>query len=104
MRRQKLKIRSKTRPLLRELPQERLQQVLAGHRVWLDSNGKVGERADLSHAQLQGVSLWSADLRAADLSHANLQGADLDHARLRDANLRHARMGGASLWQANLRG
>ena len=69
------------------------QGVLADHRAWLDSDGQSGEKADLSHAQLQGLSMWSADLREADLSHASLQGANLDHARLRGANLRHANIG-----------
>jgi uncharacterized protein YjbI with pentapeptide repeats len=40
-----------------------------------------GKRAVLSHAQLQGLSLWSADPREADLSYANLPDAHLDHAR-----------------------
>jgi hypothetical protein len=90
-------------PVVREMPLDLLQRVLSDHRAWLESDGKSGKKADLSHAQLQGVSLWSADLREADLSYASLQGADLDHARLRGANLRHASMEGASLWQANLR-
>ena len=97
------KNRSEARPVLRELPLDELKQVLTNHRTWLDSDGQSGERADLSYAQLQGLSLWSADLREVDLSYANLQGADLDHARLRGANLRHAIMEAASLWQANLR-
>jgi uncharacterized protein YjbI with pentapeptide repeats len=96
--------RAKAHPALREMPQDLLQRVLADHRTWLDSDGKSGKKADLSHAQLQGLSLWRADLREADLSDANLQGADLDHARLRAANLRHASMESASLWQASLRG
>ena len=97
------KNRSTAHPVLRELPLDQLKQVLTDHRAWLDSDGQSGEKADLSHAQLQGVSLWSADLREADLSYANLQGVDMDHARLRGANLRHAKMEAASLWQANLR-
>src|SRR5712692_2455274 len=104
MRRQERADPSKARPLLRELPEDQLKQILADHRAWLDSDGQRGLKANLSHAQLQGFSLWSADLREADLSYASLQGADLDHARLRGANLRHAQMEGASLWQANLRG
>jgi hypothetical protein len=95
--------RAKAHPAVREMPPDLLQRVLADHRAWLDSDGKSGKKADLSHAQLQGLSLWRADLREADLSYASLQGADLDHARLRGANLRHASMEGASLWQANLR-
>jgi hypothetical protein len=39
-------------------------------RAWLDSKGASGKKTDLSHAQLQGLSLWSADLREADLSYA----------------------------------
>ena len=95
--------RAKAHPVLREIPLDQLKRVLAEHRAWLDSDGQSGEKADLSHAQLEGLSLWSADLREADLSFASLQGADMDHARLRGANLRHVRMEGASLWQANLR-
>jgi (1->4)-alpha-D-glucan 1-alpha-D-glucosylmutase len=96
--------RSKAHPVLREVPLDQLQGVLAEHRAWLDTDGQSGKKADLSYAQLQGLSLWSADLREANLSYANLQGADLAHARLRAANLRHAKMEAASLWQANLRG
>jgi (1->4)-alpha-D-glucan 1-alpha-D-glucosylmutase len=95
--------RSEARPTLREYSSDQLHRVLADHRDWLDSDGQHGARADLSHAQLQGLSLWSADLREADLSYADLQGADMDHARLRGARLRHAKMEAASLWQANLR-
>jgi hypothetical protein len=95
--------RSKAHPIIRELPLDQLKRVLTEHRAWLDSDGKSGEKAGLSRAQLQGLSLWSADLREADLSYANLQGAALDHSRLRGANLRHAKMEGALLWRANLR-
>jgi uncharacterized protein YjbI with pentapeptide repeats len=104
MQQHRSKNRSKARPALRELPLDQPQRVFADHRAWLDSDGQSGEKTDLSHAQLQGLSLWSADLCEANLSHASLQGADLDHARLRGANLRHANMQATSLWQANLRG
>jgi uncharacterized protein YjbI with pentapeptide repeats len=93
---------SKAHPVFREMPLDLLQGVLADHRAWLDSDGQSGKKADLSYAQLQGLSLWSADLREADLSYASLRGANLDHARLRGANLAHANMEAASLWQANL--
>jgi (1->4)-alpha-D-glucan 1-alpha-D-glucosylmutase len=95
--------RSSAHPVPREMSLEQLQGVLAEHRAWVDSDKQTGKKADLSYAQLTGLSLWSADLREADLSHANLAGADMDHARLRSAELRHARMEAASLWQANLR-
>jgi uncharacterized protein YjbI with pentapeptide repeats len=95
--------RTKARPKLQEFPLDQLHRVLADHRAWMDSDGQIGKKADLSSPQLQGISLWRADLREADLSCANLQGADLDHARLRGARLRHANMVATSLWQANLR-
>src|SRR6266481_3025906 len=104
MRRQERADPTKARPLLRELPEDRLKQILADHRAWLESDGQRGLKANLSNAQLQSFSLWSADLREADLCYARLQGADLDHARLRGANLRHAQMEDASLRQASLRG
>ena len=71
-----------------------LQQILKDHRLWVNSNGSSGKRADLSRANLSG----------ADLSHANLYGADLSHADLSRANLYGANLSGASLSHANLSG
>jgi uncharacterized protein YjbI with pentapeptide repeats len=85
--------RSKAHPIIRELPLDQLKQVLTEHLAWLDSDGKGGEQAGLSHAQL----LWRADLRDADLSYAGLQRAKLDHADLSGANLHNADLTGASL-------
>ncbi len=53
------------------MPDEELQEILAAHRKWVESEGKEGERADLVEANLQ----------EADLDGANLQGADLVEAR-----------------------
>jgi hypothetical protein len=39
------------------MPLDQLARVLADHRAWLDSNGQSGKKADLSHAQLQGLSM-----------------------------------------------
>jgi len=36
------------------LPLDQLKRVLTEHRAWLDSDGKSGEKAGLSRAQLQG--------------------------------------------------
>ena len=104
MRRQERADPSKARPLLRELPEDQLKQILADHRAWLESDGQRGLKANLSHAQLQGFSLWSADLREADLCYARLQGRTSITLACGGANLRHAQMEGASLWQASLRG
>ena len=97
--------RQRERASLRDSPlsADQLKQIVDDHRAWLESDGESGAKADLSHAAIEGVALWRADLRDADLSHASLRGIDLDHAQLQRANLRHADMTGASLWEANLR-
>ncbi len=58
--------------------------------MWVESEGKEGERADLSGANLQGANLTQANLQGANLTGANLQGAKLPFANLQGANLREA--------------
>lgn len=78
----------KQRPI--EYSRAELQRVLDLHCLWLESEGKEGERADLRNAWLPEAQLVDADLRQADLENANLLNADLSGADLRDANLRGA--------------
>ena len=84
-----------------------IQKVLEQHKIWVDSNGKEGERADLSDATLINLDLSGVDLRGAQLRDINLSGADLRNtnlsdADLTDANLRGAWLMGATLEHANL--
>ena len=65
-----------------------IQKVLEQHKIWVDSNGKEGERADLSDATLINLDLSGVDLRGAQLRDINLSGADLRNANLRGADLR----------------
>lgn len=67
-----------------------LRQVLAAHRVWLESDGREGTQADLKNAWIPEAHLVDADLRQADLENAFLLNANLTGADLRDANLRGA--------------
>ncbi len=78
------------RPALREVPPKKLAKILEAHRMWVESEGKEGERADLSGANLQGANLTQANLQGANLTGANLQGAKLPFANLQGANLREA--------------
>ncbi len=92
---------------------EQLKKILRLHKLWLDSNGKSGKRADLRGAKLRGAELQGAnlqdaelcgaDLRGADLRKANLRGADLQYADLRYAKLREADLYGADLQDVTLR-
>ena len=70
--------RAKIRPIRTgALKKDELKKILADHRRWLDSQGKSGEKAVLSHA-----ALVRADLYAAKLSFIDFQGADLREAVL----------------------
>ena len=92
----------------------KLEKILTDHKLWLETDGKEGRRADLANANLtganlhganltganlHGANLTQADLRNADLAAADLTGADLTHADLAAANLT-----GANLTAANLTG
>ncbi|HAT51575.1 MAG TPA: hypothetical protein DCS88_14770 [Alphaproteobacteria bacterium] len=59
-------------------------------------------QCDLSEADLSGVYLAEADLRAANLREANLTGANLWRANLKDANLVMANLTRAHLARASL--
>ncbi len=86
------------------MPDEELQKILEAHRMWVESEGKDGERADLLGANLQEADLFGANLQKADLLGANLQGAGLERANLQRAGLWKANLQGADLWKANLQG
>lgn len=91
-----------------------LAEILDQHKIWVESVGESGLRADfsglalakadLTGVNLQGASLHKADFRGADLSLANLRGASLVRADFRGANLLGAELRGANLMGANLYG
>ncbi len=91
-----------------------LAEVLDQHRMWVESAGESGAKADLSGVSLakadltgvnlQGASLQRVNLAGADLSMANLRGASLVQADMRDTNLLGAELRGANLMGANLYG
>ncbi len=101
-------------PQYREVSQEELKQILEAHQKWLESDGKVEKRADLTKANLgganlqganlQGANLKGADLRKADLIFANLRGANLSFAQLQRADLIFAHLQKADLTDAQLQG
>ena len=102
-------------------------EILEDHKLWLESDGREGRRAELWRAELQ-ISFQGADLRqanlqgafvhgnylreadlrganlvAADLTSASLQGARLEKARLNSARLNRTSLRGANLAGADLR-
>src|SRR5438132_1159810 len=102
------------RPAIRVLSPGEVEQRLAAHRLYLQTERRQGRRAnfastDLSAANLRGAGfrearLDEADLRDARLGGAFLVGASLCGADLRGAYLRLAKFDGADLSNANLSG
>jgi len=84
------------------MDKDKLNEVVKQHKIWLDTDGKEGVRADLSCVILRNADLGGADLRFANLKYANLEGAYLEVADLEGADLKYADLGGADLSGADL--
>ena len=81
------------------MEQSELKEILASHKIWIETKGKQGQRANFS-----GANLYRAYITGAKLEFANLNGANLEGANLWDENLTGANLTGADLENANLRG
>ena len=86
------------------MTQEELNEILKQHKLWFDTKGEEGKRANLKGANLEYVNLTGADLRYAYLKGVDLTSAILRGVDLRDANLAFASLSGADLTGADLRG
>jgi hypothetical protein len=73
----------------------KLKDILEQHKLWLDTNGKLGERAYLADANLMDANLMDANLTNANLMDANLTRANLTDANLTGANLKDANLEGS---------
>jgi len=87
--------------------QEELNSVLAAHERYATHRG--GIRAQLAHANLDGLNLANRNLVEADLAGASLVGAvmcgsNLERASLYCADLRNCNMQSARMVRADLRG
>ena len=84
------------------MKQSELKAILKDHKLWFQSDGKQGKRADLRGTDLGVAYLQDVNLAGADLEGANLTGADLTDASLYGANLTDADLARANLCNANL--
>ena len=89
---------------MKKITKEELKTILEQHKLWLNSNGKEGKRADLTGANLTCTNLTGTNLTGADLSSADLTWADLTGANLTSADLYGACLYGANLFGADLTG
>src|SRR5438477_1623291 len=81
-----------------------LAAILDQHRIWVETGGEAGTKADLCGANLENADLTGVNLQGAFLQRANLRGADLSMANLRHASLVQADLCNANLLGAELRG
>jgi uncharacterized protein YjbI with pentapeptide repeats len=91
----------------RVITQADLDRIFQAHALWLKSEGKEGQQANLSgaympYANLSGANLYEANLSRAWLHEANLSGADLFMANLSGAKIDKANLSRARLSSANL--
>jgi uncharacterized protein YjbI with pentapeptide repeats len=95
--------------LCRKFGNLEFEDVLEQHRRWIESDGRVGTRADLAGANFESADMIGAELAGANLFRANFQGADLLMANFRgaclvEADLREATLVGANFREASLAG
>ena len=81
-----------------------LAAILDQHRIWVESGGEAGSKADLCGADLENADFTGANLQGAFLQRANLRGADLSMANLRHASLVQADLSNANLLGTEFRG
>ena len=77
---------SAQRPV-RELSPDEIEQMLALHRLYLETEYHEGHRANFSSTDLTGRDFSGLNLRGIKMDRAVLRGADLTGARLQSANL-----------------
>src|SRR5882724_7523470 len=101
----------------RVLPPDEIEQMLAQHRLYLETEYHEGHRANFSSADLTGRDFSGLNLRGIKMDRALLRGADFTGAHLQSANLigavlekacfdradlSRARLSGANLVSASL--
>ena len=72
---------------LRVLSPDEIEQTLAMHKLYLDTEYHEGHRANFSSADLTGRDFSGLNLRGIKMDRALLRGADFTAADLRGANL-----------------
>lgn len=81
-----------------------LADELALHKIWLESDGQAGSRADLSDRGFAGSVLCGVNFERANLRRADFSGADLRNANLRNSDLTEAVFDKADLRGADFSG
>ena len=73
----------------RLLSHHQIEEMLAAHRLYVETERRRGRRADFGSADLAGLNFSGLNLRRAKMDRALLKGADLDHWRRRRRRHNH---------------
>jgi len=84
------------------MTKRRLHEILALHKIWVETNGAEGKRArlhgvNLARKKLQGLDLRGINFSNSRFSSADLTGADLTGAKLTNTNFQRADLTGVNL-------
>jgi hypothetical protein len=71
-----------TRPPLRVLSRDEIEQMLAAHRLYLETEYHQGHRANFASADLSGRDFSGLNLRGIEMDRAVLRGADFTRTQL----------------------
>lgn len=90
------------------LTQKEADHIVALHKIWLDSFGESGVRADfsgiiISNLNFNGARLAHADFRNTVANDTNFLGASLVNADMQNASLKNSIFTSANLHRANLK-
>src|SRR5271168_4036626 len=85
---------------VRKLSPDEVEQMLASHRLYLETEYHEGHRANFSSADLSGRDFSGLNLRGIKMDRAMLRGADFTRAHLQSANLTETKteVASPSLW------
>src|SRR6266446_2176523 len=76
-----------TRPPLRVFSSDEIEQMLAAHRLYLETEYHQGHRANFASADLSGQDFSGLNMRGIKMDRAVLKGADFTGTQLQRANL-----------------
>lgn len=89
---------------MKNITKEELDRVLENHKLWLDTKGKEGKRADLSFTDLRKFTFSKKNLSYVNLEGACLVNSWLYETKLCFTNLKNSNLSGSNLEYTDLRG
>ena len=90
------------REIMREITQEEIDKKVKSHELWLDTNGKQGERAIFKDVLIKGKkivyrNLHFATFESVKLAYATFDRANLDSVRFKNVHFCHVSLSNTNL-------